>query len=134
MIGVMTTTMIDWYNEPMGNPFNKAVVPGFGSHDFKPTNFFDRLSNFFTSNLIDFLFARAIREQDQFVDNLFGHGYPDVITLRRDLDLLLINSHYSLDGIRAYTPAIIPVAGMHIDEDNESQLSWVSYYDFFLSD
>ncbi|KAJ8680732.1 hypothetical protein QAD02_016519 [Eretmocerus hayati] len=44
--------------------------------------------------------------------------YPTISHLERDIDLLPINAHHTLDGIRPYTPAIVPVAGLHIKDDN----------------
>ncbi|XP_001603733.2 UDP-glucuronosyltransferase 2C1 [Nasonia vitripennis] len=119
MIGVMTSTLIDWYNEPLGNPFNPAATPGCWSGLFHPMNFWERLINTIMYHMISAQFNYHIKAQNKYVEQHFGHGYPDVTELPRDLDLLLVNTHHSLDGVRAFTPAIIPVGGLHIVDDGE---------------
>ncbi|XP_032453241.1 UDP-glucuronosyltransferase 1-7C isoform X2 [Nasonia vitripennis] len=92
MVGVMTTPLIDWFNEPLGNPFNTAAIPGSTVKFRHPMNFWQRSFNTI--------------------------GYPTASDLEKDLDLLIVNSHLSLEGPRAYVPAIVPVAGLHISDDD----------------
>lgn len=68
-------------------------------------------------HVISAQFNYYIKSQNKYIEQHFGHGYPDVSELPRDLDLLLVNTHLSLDGVRAFTPAIIPVGGLHIVDD-----------------
>lgn len=76
-------------------------------------------------------FKYQIGVHNKYVEELFGSGLPDVRELPKDLDLLLVNSHYSLDGIRPYTPAIVPVGGLHINDDGQ-KLPDVSNYIFLI--
>ncbi|XP_043593244.1 uncharacterized protein LOC122572386 isoform X2 [Bombus pyrosoma] len=41
----------------------------------------------------------------------------DVGQLERNVSLALVNSHYSFHGIRSLDPAVIEVAGLHIQGD-----------------
>lgn len=131
MIGVMTSTLIDWYNEPLGNPFNPATTPGCWSGLFYPMNFWERLTNTIMYHMISGQFNYYIKVQNKYVEQHFGTGYPDVSDLPKDLDLLLVNTHLSLDGVRAFTPAIVPVGGLHIIDDG-SKLPEVSIWTFFV--
>ncbi|XP_058810722.1 UDP-glycosyltransferase UGT5-like [Phymastichus coffea] len=117
MVGIMTSTLFDWYNEPLGNPMNTAVTPAVWSGLFHPMSFWQRLSNTLLYWTVSGQFNYYIRDQNRYVEKHFGKDYPDVTDLPKDLDLLLINSHLSLDGVRSFTPSIIPVAGVHIDDD-----------------
>ncbi|XP_023247051.1 UDP-glucuronosyltransferase 2A3-like [Copidosoma floridanum] len=118
MVGVMTSSLIDWYNEPLGNPLNLAVTPSSWSHLYHPMNFWERLTNAFMYNVIVMQTKYYIRCQDKYIEQYFGTGYPNSNDIIRDLDLLLVNMHHSVNGIRPFTPAIVPVAGLHIQDDD----------------
>ena len=122
----MTSALIDWYNEPLGNPINTAVTPLGWSGLFHPLDFWGRLTNTLLYHVINVQYKYHINAQNRYVEKFFGPGYPDAAELPKDLDLLLVNTHYSLDGIRAFTPAIVPVAGLHIVDDG-AKLPNVSY-------
>ena len=124
MIGVVTNAWLDWLPEPLGNPFNPAVTPCSMSENFAPMNFYKRLLNTITYYMINFSYKSNIVKQDEHVKKYFGSGYPSVIELTKDIDLLLVNSHYSIEGISPFTAAIIPVGGLHINEDG-TQLPYV---------
>ncbi|XP_031777616.1 UDP-glucuronosyltransferase 2C1-like [Nasonia vitripennis] len=118
MVGVATRPLIDGYNDALGNPFNSAVTPGSNTGFQNPMNFWERLVNTITSKLLNMISRYFMAEQDIYVERIFGPGYPTVSELEKDLDLLLINSHLSLEDPSAITPAIIPVAGIHIADDD----------------
>lgn len=130
MIGVSTNVEIGPYSEAIGNPVNPAITPGVGLDLLAPMNFWERLTNTLLSQFFNAAFHLMMRQQDKYVERSFGPGYPSVTELVKDLDLLLVNSHWSLNGIAPVTPALVPVAGLHIKEDN-STLSKVGLRFFF---
>ncbi|XP_011496133.1 PREDICTED: UDP-glucuronosyltransferase-like [Ceratosolen solmsi marchali] len=115
MVGIMSTTILDWYHKSFGNP----SMPTFtsGSNILQMT-FMQRLSNTIFNTLMSQYIQYHILGQSKYIEKYFGPGYPDTIEIQKDLDLLLVNSHFSLEGIRANTPAIVPVAGLHIKDDD----------------
>lgn len=120
MIDIVTMSSTDWMNTPHGNPSNLAVEPSILAPYTTPMTFFERLGNFLISTSAEFLFNYYSREQDEYVQKYFGPGYPSVVEMQKDLSLILINYHQSLDGIRAFTPAIVPVGGLHVIDRNET--------------
>lgn len=121
MIGVSTAQLIDWAHDTIGTPSNHAIVPGvFSGLSFK-MNFWQRLKNTMMSHLIKNTFNYYAADQKTFVDKHFGPGYPSIYQLSKEFSLVLINSHFSLNGIQPLTPAVVEVGGIHI-EDNESKL------------
>ena len=130
MVGVVTSAGLDWLYEPLGNPLNTAATPGGWSDFSSPMNFLERLQNTFLYYLIKFQLNHYIDNQDRQIEEFFGPGYPSASQLLKDLDLLLINSHHSLDGIMPFTPSIVPVGGLHIVDD-ETKLPDVKLNIFF---
>lgn len=60
--------------------------------------------------------------QLHYVKTHFGMDVPSMDDLHLDIDLYLINSHYSLNEIRSMNPNMIEVAGLHL-KDNDDPLS-----------
>lgn len=127
MVGVMTRSLMDWFNDDLGNPFNTAITPGTSTDFLYPMNFWQRLVNTVSSKTTSIIMRYLMSEQDASIERIFGPGYPTAPELQKELDLLFINSHLSLEGARAYTSAIIPVAGIHIDDDDDAKSPDVSY-------
>lgn len=118
---------MSWHHESLGNPFNTAVTPVLGFKNLDRASFWDRFFNTLLTKYINTLITYYMYEQDKYVEKYFGPGYPDVIALQKDLDLMLINTHLSLNEPVAYTPAIIEVAGLHI-KDDDSKLQEVQFH------
>ena len=117
MVGVVACVSLDWLFEPLGNPFNTAATPGGWSDFSSPMNFLERLQNTISFHVDNRQFNYYVNNQDRQIQEFFGPGYPSASELPKDLDLLLVNSHYSLDGIMPLTPSIVPVGGLHIVDD-----------------
>ena len=103
----------------MGNPFNPAADISFLSY-VPPLNFFERLSNFVNYFRIKYEFRRLAKQQDVYVQKYFGPGYPSAADLPTDYSLLLANYDPILQGIRPFLPSIVPIAGLHIIDRNET--------------
>ncbi|KAL7299929.1 hypothetical protein TKK_0007249 [Trichogramma kaykai] len=118
IVNIIPSNILDWVHAPLGNPFFTAISPGMGFTGLHPMTFWQRLGNTLLHNLIVHSFNQEVRVQDKYVEKYFGQGYPNVVEMQKEIDLVLANTHHSLDGVRPLTPAIIPVAGVHISEDD----------------
>lgn len=126
MVTVVTTTLFDWMNEPIGNPTSLATEPSNYARSVSPMTYLQRLENYFLSNSIKRSFNYHVLQQDSSVESAFGKGLPNVVDLQRDISLILVNYHHTLNGIRAYTPAVVPVGGIHVFE-NDDKLPKVTF-------
>ena len=82
--------------------------------------FSQRLNNVITYYVTGAVFDYVIRQQDKYVQQNFGHDYPSNADAVKDFSLLLVNQHWSLNGMRALVPAIVPIGGLHIVDRNET--------------
>ena len=85
-----------------------------------PMTFFQRLNNVITYYVTSVVFGYVIRQQDKYVQQNFGPDYPSNPDAVKDFSLVLVNQHWSLNGIRPLVPAIVPVGGLHIVDHNET--------------
>ncbi|XP_043467681.1 UDP-glucosyltransferase 2-like [Leptopilina heterotoma] len=124
MIGLITSVIQEWQNELLGNPDSFSFVPGgfTGLSLGGKMNFPQRLLNTLMGNLIKQQFHYYTADQEKFIDQYFGPGFPSIRNLSTQFSLVFVNSHYTLNGIRPLTPSIIEIGGVHI-QDNEEKLS-----------
>ncbi|KAJ8681570.1 hypothetical protein QAD02_017362 [Eretmocerus hayati] len=122
MVLVVTTPPFDWMNGPLGNPVNPAVDTSILSKSQSPTTFLERLSNFLSISYTTFMYNIFAREQDELVERVFGPGYPSVVDLIKDTSLVLVNHHLALNGVRPFVPGVVPVGGLHVDDENADEL------------
>lgn len=119
MIGVTTSALLDWANDPLGNPSSISFVPGALTNNPAKMNFWQRLLNFLAVNVAKHQFNYYAAFQKKYVDKYFGPGYPSIYELSTEFDLVFTNSHYSLNGVRPMTPGIVEVGGLHIEDNGE---------------
>ena len=119
MVGVVTSVLYEWMNDPFGNPDNPSFIPG-GSLPYSGNmNFFQRLTNTVSSVTVKAMYNYYSSNQNKYVEKYFGPGFPDIYELHKDVSLVLVNSHFSLNGIRPMTTGVVEVGGLHIQFDNE---------------
>ena len=132
LIGFESSSSIDWVNNDLGSPFNTAANPCSRAGFSFPMNFWERLQNTLTYYSIAIQKNYYYAKQDKLVKKIFGSGYPSTPDLIRDIDLLLVNYQYSLDGVIPFTPAVVPVGGLHTADDG-TKLSNVRFLNFHRS-
>ncbi|XP_014220312.2 UDP-glucuronosyltransferase 1-3-like [Trichogramma pretiosum] len=120
IVSMVTTSLFEWMYRPLGNPSRLAVEPTTFSGGYHPMSFKERLSNVVLSHYFENSFNREARNaQNAMVEKAFGPGMPDVIDLQKEISLTLVNYHHALNGVRAFTPSVVPVGGIHVFENED---------------
>ncbi|CAB0041466.1 unnamed protein product [Trichogramma brassicae] len=123
MVSMVTTSLFEWMYRPLGNPSRLAVEPTMYSGAHHPMSFKDRVRNVLLSHYSECSFnAEARKSQNAVVERAFGPGTTDVIDLQKEISLTLVNYHHALNGVRAFTPSVVPVGGIHIFENEDNVL------------
>lgn len=112
-------------NAPLGNPLNTAIVQENSDGSVFGMSFWQRLKNTIDTTMKIHRIRRTTEAQNEMVVKYFGPEMPDVRQLERDVSLLLVNSHYTLNGVRPLTPAVVEVGGLHVRDDT-TNMSLVS--------
>lgn len=107
-------------NEPLGNPFNTAIVPEISDRPASSMTFWQRFKNTIFVKFVSVQSRYYINVQNDIVKKHFGPEMPDIVELERDISLMLINSHQIFHGVRPLTPAVVEIAGIHIHDDGAS--------------
>jgi glucuronosyltransferase len=123
-----SSVLMPWANDRIGNPDNPSYIPNlFQSHSDKMV-FSERLSNtvdtfvdkWVVYPLLFDLPGRYIGSKHLRV------SLPPLADIARRGSLILVNSHFSLSKPRPLVPAVVEVAGIHIDRP-PNKLSQVVY-------
>ncbi|KAG7207212.1 hypothetical protein KM043_008890 [Ampulex compressa] len=118
-VGVLTSAFHDWLGGPLGVPLNPSYVPSLFSAYNQEMNFWERLKNTFLMNFISFEMNRHTSHQIKYAKEHFGLDVNSIDDLYKEVSLLLVNSHHSLNGIKPYHPMVVEVAGMHVKETDD---------------
>jgi glucuronosyltransferase len=123
-----SSVLMPWANDRIGNPDNPSYIPNlFLSHSDK-MSFLERLSNT-VENFVDkwivypLFFDLPGRST---ASELLAVLLPPLADIARRGSLILVNSHFSLNKPRPLVPAVVEVAGIHIDRP-PNKLSQVVY-------
>ncbi|CAO1423153.1 unnamed protein product [Diamesa serratosioi] len=116
VIGVSTFGASKWTNDLVGSPTPLSYVP----HPFlsftDKMSFVERTGNIMMSLFESIYMATAYDpQQKQIYETSFPDPKPCLNTLKKDVSLVLLNSHFTLNYPRPYVPNMIEVGGMHIN-------------------
>ncbi|KAJ4448269.1 hypothetical protein ANN_10283 [Periplaneta americana] len=114
-IGVSPTVLMPWANDPMGNPDNPSYIPNLFIPYSDQMNFIARTVNSVTMVLFKVIYYfKSYRPSQELVRQHFGQDVPELSVLARNMSLVLVNSHFSLNSPRPLVPGVVEVGGLHI--------------------
>ncbi|XP_043268666.1 UDP-glycosyltransferase UGT5-like [Venturia canescens] len=123
VIFASTTIEMPWINRAIGNPSNLAYFPSFFADFRHPLTFWERVKNVVHDAIIMYRYnAMAGDVQTQLMRKYLHPDIPHIRELEKKVTLALINSFYTLSGVRGTTTGLIEVGGLHV-EDNDTELS-----------
>ncbi|KAJ4434829.1 hypothetical protein ANN_23400, partial [Periplaneta americana] len=119
-IGMTSSVSFPWGSDRVGTPDHPAYISNyflpFNSH----MNLGERIINTVVNQAIkigyDFFVDSRI---DELLKKYHGEDIPPITQLKKNISLLLVNSHYSLNGVRPTVPAFVEVGGIHIQQNGE---------------
>lgn len=114
VIGVVPYGVDPFVNDLFGNPELPSYIPHAISPVSDRMSFYERLLNGVV-HLWTKWFYRAVQvpRMDRLARKYFGEDLPSVAEIGRNMSLVLVNTHDSVDYPRPLVPAMIPVGGMH---------------------
>lgn len=119
VIGISTFGASKWTTELVGTP----NIPSYVPHTFlgfsDKMTFAERVRNLFYYWYEDIAMSILYTPiQQDLLDKYFpGENVPTIEELKRNVSLVLLNTHVTLGSPRPYAPNMIEVGGMHIERD-----------------
>lgn len=104
-----------WAADIAGTPNTPAYISVCNLPTLDHMTFFQRVANFLLLSITTWYRTYVhMPEQDKIAKEFFGEHIPSVIDIEKNISLVLVNIHHSIDYPRPTTPNFIPVGGMHI--------------------
>lgn len=123
VITISSCLEYSWIPSPIGNPDSTAFAPDVLMDSAEITTFWERLKNTYVTLFSRYQFHMYTENyQTNAMRKYLSPDIPDIRQVERNVALTFVNSFYTLFGIRIRTPAIVDIAGVHIEE-NEEKLS-----------
>ena len=120
VVTVTASLELPWISHNIGNPLSTAFYPTLRIKKSEIKNFWDRVKNTLKAKLDIYKFFALTENQSKFIKTYLGPNIPTVREVEKMVALSLVNTHYSIQGVRPTTPAFVEVAGLHIEEDESN--------------
>ncbi|XP_015124627.1 UDP-glucuronosyltransferase 2B30 [Diachasma alloeum] len=120
-IGLSSHVLFPWANARLSNEHNPSYVPtvllGFGPK----MNFMERVGNYVIRKIFNLGYEVFYnRPMQKIVEKSFGPNVPPLGDLAKNMSVILVNMHYSLQGSKPNLPSVVEVGGLHISEKQQS--------------
>ena len=130
IITVSASLEHSWISQNIGNPLSTAFFPTSMMSKFDMKSFMARLKNTVRSLTDTYKFFSNSEKQTEMMRKYLSPDIPTVREVEKMVALSLVNTHYSLQGIRPTTPALVEVAGLHIEEDDTNFTTVKKYFKY----
>lgn len=119
VIGVSTFGASKWTTDLVGTPVISSYVPNPFTGLSDRMTFGERVRNLFFCYFEDVAIPILYTpKQQELLDKYFpGENVPTIDELKRNVSLVLLNTHVTLGSPRPYAPNMIEVGGMHIERE-----------------
>lgn len=123
VVGYSTFGASKWTTDLVGTPSPLSYVPHpFLSFTDKMT-FVQRIGNTLFSAMDEIVHRFYFPTQVGLYETIFpGKNKPDLVKLRTNVSLVLLNNHFTLNYARPYAPNMIEIGGIHINRDEPKEL------------
>lgn len=126
VVGVSSAALYPWLNDIVANPHNLAFVQNNLLNYIESLDFFSRVYNVIHTAANKLAFDLFTTDQDFLVKEYFGANTSGVRELLESkVALIIAKSHATLTGNRPVVLALVEVAGLHVYDENDQQLSSV---------
>lgn len=116
VVALTSCAPMPWSADRIGATDNPSYVPVISSSFSSRMTFLERMENTFLLNYYKLWFRNEVQMKEQaLIEKHYGRKIPDLNDLARNISLLLVNTHPTLNGVRPLVPGIVEVGGMHLD-------------------
>ncbi|KAL7292126.1 hypothetical protein TKK_0014398 [Trichogramma kaykai] len=122
IVGVSTTRLYLEDKLVVADPPNLATAPGHCLFHRAELSFWERLENVWLAYRdLSLEYPERMALQRELVDEYLGPGLPSFDEMRRNVALVLSNSHFSYYGAQPKVPAVVEIGGIHVHRTREEE-------------
>lgn len=134
-IALISSVLYPWVNDRIANPENPAYIPSYFTEYTDRMSFWDRLINTLHNEVVKWWYYYYSELPTYRIGSkYFGDDLPSLSVIARNVSLILVNSHFSINQLRPTVPAVVEVGGLHIQSPNKLPQVCTLHRDFFIYD
>ncbi|XP_043467687.1 UDP-glycosyltransferase UGT5-like [Leptopilina heterotoma] len=120
VVGISTLLQFSWFDESIGNPIAPGLAVSLYMENAEISTFWDRLRNTFLTQFARLKFYQLTEKyQTEAMRKHLTPEIPNIREIERNVSLIFVNTYQSLFGIRPNTPALIPIGGIQVEQNDE---------------
>ncbi|XP_049868359.1 UDP-glucosyltransferase 2-like [Pectinophora gossypiella] len=120
IVALSSSGLMPWSPDRIGVSDNPAYVPLISTFFTPKMDFWQRLENTLFQIIYKYWFRSQIQLKEQeIIEKHFGKRIPDLKDLGKNLSLIMVNTHHTLNGVRPLLPGVLEVGGMHMDHSRK---------------
>jgi glucuronosyltransferase len=128
-IGLMSCAFLPFSYQRVGAPDNPSYVPGMTLPFTDEMTFSQRVENFIVLFFYNIWYEIRIRWKEQkILEAKLGKKLPPLADVAKNTSVVLVNTHYSLNGVRVLPPSVVEVGGIHLHNHISQPLPEVKSY------
>jgi len=109
--------IVPWISLLNGNPENPSYMPNYLLPYTSHMTFLERIYNFVIHIISISLYLYSyIPKQEAIARKYFKEDLPNFMDVSKNISIILVNTLVGLDDPRPLLPSVIPIGGMHVDE------------------
>ncbi|KAK7873059.1 hypothetical protein R5R35_000343 [Gryllus longicercus] len=109
-------TVVQWRS--IGNPHNPAINPDALTGFTDQMTFWERVQNLMSNIILTWHWEGVMfTEHEKIMRKHFGSAPPPVYDTSRNLSLLILCNHWTLEYPRALLPNVLQLTGLHVREE-----------------
>jgi glucuronosyltransferase len=115
-IALMTSVPYPWSNDRTANPDHPAYIPNYFAQYTDRMSFWERLKNTVQTEIIKLAYYYYYSEKPthRIASKYFDYDLPPLSDIARNVSVVLVNTHFSINEPRPTVPAVVEVGGLHI--------------------
>lgn len=119
-IALISSVLYPWVNNRIANPENPAYIPSYFTEYTDRMSFWERLINTVHNEVVKWWYYYYSELPTYRIGSkYFGDDLPSLSVIARNVSLILVNSHFSINQLRPTVPAVVEVGGLHIQGPNK---------------
>jgi glucuronosyltransferase len=134
-IALVSCVLFPWVNDRTANPDNPAYIPSYFTEYTDRMSFWERLMNVLHNEVVKWWYYYYSELPTYRINSkYFGDDLPHLSVIARNVSLILVNSHFSINQLRPTVPAVVEVGGLHIQRPNKLPQVCTLHRDCFIYD
>lgn len=115
LVEMISSAVLPWSTDRFAIPNNPSYIRTSVDEGAGPMTFYERIINCIEFVLAKSFYSYFVTSNDEIVSKKYlGADTPHIKEIMKNTSLLLVNSHFSVNGARPFPPQVVEIGGIQI--------------------